>query len=229
MKKIIAITFLFFLASNVVFAQMDESIKPKSFEPVYSSMKVSELILPAFDNAEAAHLDLNDAKNGKLPLFSRNIKCNINLGNNDFTAIPAANGKGWIKQKQITSKGALGLVVLFDMLYLPEGATLHVYSPDKKQVLGAFTHTNTPLPIAFNAGIIAGESCIVEYYEPMNQLGKGTLAITEIGHAYRWVKDIEDITGVNASGSCEVNVACSEADNWQNQKRAVARILVVAN
>ncbi|HLP49813.1 MAG TPA: T9SS type A sorting domain-containing protein [Chitinophagales bacterium] len=230
MRKIFAITVLLFLAQVEVFAQMDESIKPKSFELAYSNLKVSELVLPAFDSAEAAHLDLNDSKNGKLPLFSRNIKCHVSLASNDFTeTLPATNDNGRIKQKQITSKGALGLVVLFDKLYLPEGATLHVYSPDRKQVLGAFTHSNTPSPIAFNAGIIAGESCIIEYYEPFEQFGKSILAITEIGHAYRWVKDIEDLTGVNASGACEVNVACSEATNWQNQKRAVARILVVAN
>ena len=50
-----------------------------------------------------------------------------------------------------------------------------------------------------------------------------------MGHAYRWVTHLKNTTNASASGSCQVNVACSEAANWASQIRGVARILVVAD
>lgn len=228
MKKLTAITVLIVTICFNAFAQMDESLQPRSFTQGLLLKETQPKLLPAFDEKQAAQLDLNDSKNGNLPLFSRNVANYLTVSQpGHFETIRTATGT--VYYRTVTSANALGLVLLFNKLYLPEGAMLHVYRPDRKQVLGAYTHTNTPAgAVPFNAGMIAGPSCVIEYYEPAAQTGKGILEITETGHAYRWLKTIEDVTGVEASGACEVNVACSEANNWQEQKRATARILVVA-
>src|ERR1043165_1103841 len=207
MRKLIATTCAILSLSLFAKAQMDESIQPRSFAPIYQGWdnNISEMVLPALDATKTAELDMNDAKNGKLPLFSRNVPCHLSLTPHNFDAFAADNEhyEGWISVKKISAKGAQGLVILFDKLYIPEGATLHVYSADHKQVLGAYTHENTPEPAVFNAGLIAGETCFIEYFEPVSQLGKGIIEISEIGYAYRWVKDAAD---ASAAGSCEVNV-----------------------
>ncbi len=231
MKKLIAITVLIVSICLNAVAQMDENIKPISFTAGLNLNENTVKVLPAFDADKAARLDMNDSKNGKLPMFSRNLPCMLSLANNgDFEKLAYTAGNkpvGTVYYRTVKSANALGLVVLFDKLYLPEGATLHVYSADRRQVLGAYTNANTPSPKPFNAGIIVGDSYVLEYFEPASQAGKGIIETSQTGHAYRWLKAIEDATGVQAAGSCEVNVACSEADNWQDQKRAVARILVV--
>jgi hypothetical protein len=130
---------------------------------------------------------------------------------------------------QITSVGALGVIPLFDKLYIPEGSFLHIYIPKREEILGAFTHDNTLEPRAFCAGLIHGETCVVEYFEPASQKGNGMVSINQVGHAYRWVAPLKSTTDTTASGSCQVNVACSEAANWTNQVRGVARILVVVD
>ena len=230
MKKVTTVIVLFFTVV-IVSAQFNKHIAPKSFTGEAVINKVKETRLPAFNSLEAAELDRNESKNGNLPYFARHIACNLNLTNGTFAlnVYPESKPTGIIANAQIKSAAAQGLVVLFDTLYLPEGATLHVFSPDKQQVLGAFTHDNTPTPMPFNAGIIYGESCVIEYYEPMEHLGKGIVQIKQVGHAYRWLDKRKADKIADPSDPCEVDVACSEGNPWANQIRAVARIVVVDN
>lgn len=228
MKKLMAIAVVLFTAS-LVKAQYNKDIIPKSFESINQVTEAKTNILTPFNAQQAAELDFKEGKNGTLPHFARHIACNLNLNNSTFsqTKYKAGSEEGILYTAKIISAGAKGLVVLFSNLYIPDGAMLHVYSADKKQVLGAYTHSNTPEPTPFNAGIIYGESCTIEYYEPISQAGNGVLDINQIGHGYRWLNKPEVAANAIASDPCEVNVACSEASGWANQVRAVARILVV--
>ncbi len=229
MKRINAIVVISFIFCTVATAQFDETIFPKS--TVYSAAlftKPQEIVLPAFSLTEAEQLDKNDAKNGHLALFSRNINTNITLNNSGVWNDLPDGSRVW--RVKITSVNALALVPLFDKFYLPEGATMYVYMPGKEEVLGAFTHDNSPEVRAFCTGIIHGETCIVEYNEPKEVKGKGIISINQVGHAYRWIAPLSRSTNsATAAGACEVNVVCSEAANWADQVRSAARILAVSN
>ncbi|HWB64273.1 MAG TPA: hypothetical protein VG603_12230, partial [Chitinophagales bacterium] len=165
------------------FSQQDEKILPKSLNyKQIESAEPREIVLPAFSAKEWASLDYNDEKNGHMPKYARCIDTDISPRNSGtWTVIP---GLGRIWRVKITSKNALALVPLFDSLYLPEGATLHVYMPDREETFGAFTHGNTPEPRAFCSGIIHGETCILEYFEPIQETGNGIIHINKVGHAY---------------------------------------------
>lgn len=224
MKKLFAITTLFFALVQLSSAQFDETLQPKSFK--LSLKPLAPVVLPDFIMSAAEQADITEAKNGDLPKFSRSVYTTINLTNSGTWSQLANGDRIW--RVQVTSKDALGLIPLFDKLYLPPGATLHVYMPGREEILGAFTNANTPEPRAFCSGLIHGETCILEYFEPAAQQNQGILSLNEVGHAYRWVTPLKDANGTSAAGSCEVNVKCSEADNWADQVRAVARILVIA-
>lgn len=205
-------------------AQMYPSLKPKSV--IYGSAIFSappEIVLPAFDQQWADSLDADDALQGRLPKIGRYIPVDISFNNaGKWTYLP--NG-GRVWRVQITSKNALGITPLFNQLYLPPGATLHAYTPDRQEILGAFTNLNTLEVHAFCPGMVHGESCIIEYYEPPAQMGKGILTMNKISHCYRGIdqpgKSIE-----SSSGPCEVNAVCSEGDNWRDQIRSVCLINV---
>ena len=225
MKKLFALSIIFFVAVYFVSAQSDETIQPKSFK--LSVAEIPEVVLPAFVMSAAEQADITDAKNGELPKFSRSINTNITLDNaGKWTVLPTGDR---IWQVKITSANALALIPLFNKLFLPEGALLHVYTPKHEETLGAFTHNNTLEPRSFCTGVLHGETCVIEYFEPVAQKGKGIVSINEVGHAYRWVTPLKDANAANAAGACEVNVTCSEATNWADQVRGVARILVVGS
>jgi hypothetical protein len=224
MKKLIAFSCLFFVAYLFVSAQFDENILPKSFK--FAQAHEQEIILPKFNLTQAEAADLYDAKDGTLPKISRTIETNISPENSGTWTVLADGSRIW--KVKITSNGALGLIPLFDKFYLPEGSLLHVYTNDREEILGAFTHSNSAAVRSFCPGLIHDESCVIEYYEPISQKGKGIISISGVGHAYRWVsKPHKNLN--SGSGSCEVNVTCPEAASWQDQKRSVVMILVVGN
>jgi len=225
MKKFIAICITCFVFLTTAFGQMDRNIAPQTSKfSAHLFGKVNEIVLPAFTKEELASLDYNDSKNGHAPAVARNIATNINLNTGTWTDLP--NG-GRVWRIEITGKGALAVAPLFDRLYLPPGASLHFYMPLKQELLGAFTNDITPTSRAFCPGLIHGESCMVEYFEPAAQKGKGILSINKVGYAYRDIKPLPRGNEKSGSGPCEVNVVCPEGDNWSNQVRSVVRIFIV--
>ncbi|MCW5906877.1 MAG: T9SS type A sorting domain-containing protein [Chitinophagales bacterium] len=218
---------LLFVGSLVLCKASGNSPTPPKSSTVPSSffLPIPENTLSPLDISETEHLDKVDLKNGELPKFSRSIYTNITLANSGTWSAMPDGGRVW--QVKISSQGALALIPFYNKFYLPEGSTLHIYTPDKKEVLGAFTTIDNPANGYYCTGLIHGNACIVEYYEPQHAFGKGELSINEVGYAYRWVKSFDESgRGFGDADACEVNVNCSEGNLYQDPKRSVVRILV---
>ena len=226
MKKLYAVAAILLAIVSGAVAQVNDQIAPKSFsisKRVLSPLQ--EFKLAPLTITEAERLDKIDEKTGELPKFSRSIYTNINLDNAGSWTQLANGDRIW--RTAISAPGALGLVPLFNKYYLPKGAALHVYMPGQEEVLGAFTDANNPANGYFCTGLIHGDVAVVEYYEPAAVRGMGYFNINEVGYAYRFVPPLYKSTDeFGTSASCEVNVNCTEGTNYQDQKRAVVRILV---
>lgn len=209
-----------------VYAQVNDKIQPKSFTISEKELTAPKLIqLTPLNLTEAERLDNVDQKTGDLPKFSRSVYTNLSIQNAGSWTELANGDRIW--RMQLTSQGALGLIPFFNKFHLPPGATLHVYTTDREEVLGAFTSDNNSADGYFCTGLIHGENCIIEYYEPYQVRGMGYFNINEVGYAYRWVRPLhKDSREFGTSQSCEVNVNCTEGANYQDEKRAVVRILV---
>ncbi len=207
-------------------AQMNTDLQPKSFLLAKKFFnQPSATVLPALNISDAERLDKIDVKNGELPKFSRSIYTNITLDNSGSWSELPDGGHVW--QLQLSSPGALALIPYFNRFYIPAGAYLHVYTPGKEEVLGAFTSDNNPANGYYTTGLLHGDVAILEYYEPKNVRGQGALSLNEVGYAYRWVKPLQkDAREFGDASSCEVNVACSEGTPYADQIRSVVRILV---
>ncbi len=228
MKKLLTLTFT--ISLTLAIAQINSTIKPLSFNLPDIPQNIAQFELPAFNLPEAELADEQDEKNGELPKFSRSI----------FTDITLTNAGNWIElsngdrlwRVKIKSDGAQALLLYYNKFFLPTGATLHVYTEDKTEIRGAFTSFNNPRNGYFATGLTHGESCIIEYFEPVKVKGQGIISLNEIGHAYRWVNSIfpnvrgGSALGFNQSDACEVNINCEEGNDWQNEKRAVSCIIV---
>jgi hypothetical protein len=125
---------------------------------------------------------------------------------------------------------ALSVNLLYDKFHLPENAKFFIYSSDKKQSIGAFTSINNKgtkeNPQGFATGLVYGDKVTLEYYQPEEVTDEGIISIAYVVHGYRYIYLPGSSENVTASGSCQVNVDCSEGQNWQNEKNAVALILV---
>jgi len=128
---------------------------------------------------------------------------------------------------KLVCEGALALKMQFDKFYLPEGCELFLYNEEKSHVLGAYTSNNNYEAGVFSTELVKGDAIILEYYEPQEITTSPLLHISDIAYAYRNVSFMFGNTDdFGDSDYCQVNINCSpEGNNWQDEKRGVARIL----
>lgn len=216
MKKII---FLFtttaFFYSFIIRAQENPTIAPYSFNNALEN-NIPVISMPFHD----FNKDIIEAeefqKQGNYPRFARTFDLDLTMLNAGIWTDLTNGDRVW--RLNFKSNGALGLCLFFDNFFLPEGATLHFYSPDHKYVSGSYTNADNQGNELFSTEFMNGSEGIIEYFEPGNVKGQGKLKVTSLAHQYRLLPMADD---------CEVNVNCTpEGDNWQDEKKGVVRILV---
>jgi len=111
----------------------------------------------------------------------------------------------------------------FHEFVVPEGAQVFVYN-EMDEVLGGFEAGSNPGHDQLGVDLLAGDRITVEYVEPLAVQGLGRLRVGQVTHGYR------DLFGrakdLNDSGSCNNNVICPLGDNYRDQIRSVAMIVV---
>ncbi|MCD4747449.1 MAG: T9SS type A sorting domain-containing protein [Bacteroidales bacterium] len=141
-----------------------------------------------------------------------------------WTSLPDG-GKIW--RLKLISKGALALSIYYNNFWLPKGGKLFLYNEDKTQVIGAFTEINNQKSGLFATELIQGETITLEYFEPAGSKEKPIISISELAYAYRGVNSLfRDSKGFGDSDFCEVNINCSEGNDWQDEKRGIVRIYI---
>ncbi len=197
---------------------------PPSFKQNLSLKNVDFLNLETPDLKQVYKEDDEIWEKQGLFRFAVGVPVDVNLDNSGtWTDLP--NG-GRIWRLHLKSFGSLATGVYYDDFYLPLGARLFVYDPSHKHVLGAYTYRNNQEGGLFANEVIPGDEVILELYLPEKLTAKPRLSIDEISYAYKNAGFVEE-RGVRASDTCEVNVNCSpEGDDWQDEKRGVAKILV---
>lgn len=204
------------MCSAFSFAQEDSDASPYSFTHSLTET-VPTIIMPAHDFTQ----DIKDAeeflKAGNYFRFAKHFDVNVTMITaGAWSELP--NGDH-LWRLNLKSAGALSTDLFFDNFYIPEGASLNVYTPDHKQVSRTYTHDDNQGNELFSTEFLSGEEQTIEYFEPASVRGQGKLRITQLAHQYRMVP---------MADACEVNIICSpEGDNWQDEKRGVVRIYVV--
>ncbi|MFH2144329.1 MAG: PKD domain-containing protein [Bacteroidota bacterium] len=230
MKNFLIVGIFIFLSFEfqVIIAQTVERANPISFESRNVSLGVPLVDLPSFDSESMLKEDeINIANKAPIPYrFAKQFIVNYNLDNSGKWEILPDGHKLW--RLTIRSQGAYSLNFVFSPFRIPEGAKVFLYNSDRTSILGALTSKNNQEFNSLATTVIPGDEITIEYFEPVNPEFKGELCITEIFHAYRniveWVKFKDSSFG--ASGSCNIDINCPEGANWQDEKKAVCRIIM---
>jgi hypothetical protein len=224
MKKLSFILMGLLLACPILKAQISKGGKPYSYAANLAP-DVNTKTVPAVSLANLRKEDVLHEKQG-LPLRIGIIFPVSYSLNNAGTWNTLPNGDR-IWRLKIDVQGALATSLYYQDFHLPEGATLFVYNEDHSQLIGSFTSANNEQTGLFATEILKGNISIVEYYEPVAVKGQGRFTISGVNNIYSdKIPESKTVKTVGASGSCNVNVNCPEGANWQNQKRAVARIVL---
>ncbi len=155
--------------------------------------------------------------------FAVNLPVDVTPENSgNWTDLPDGSR---IWRMTIVAPGALAVSAYFDRFHIPEEGRLYLYNSDKTRVIGAFTEINNSPGGYFATELVTGDKITLEYDLPAGQQESPVLHVYEIAYAYRGVKGTETSDQVvGTGGSCEVNINCTEGDNWQQQKKGVVRI-----
>ena len=215
MKKALLIVTLLSITS-FTFAQISLGGEPFSFEMDQLKSAPAKIILDKPDITVQLEDDINRDAFKYPPRDAVIISVNKSLSE-DGNWTKLTNGDR-ICRMEIHVPEAVSLELFYENFYLPEGAKLFLYSPDKEQVLGAFTELNNKPRNRFATDAIFGSTTVIEYYEPASVEGQGSLTIKDLGYAYR------DMRSGGGSQHCEVDVNCSEGEGWVNEIDASVRI-----
>ncbi len=223
--RVLMVCVLFFASYATSYSQISQGGLPPGLE-----LEQTKTIEPApFEIMEDFDLDalrkedaIVDGQPGMPWRFGNNFDVNLNPDNSGTWYELEDGSRLW--RLGLTSKGALTLNLGFDKYKLADGAELFVYTPNGKNVQGAFTSFNNQQDGYFATAPIEGDAVIVEYYEPKGVAFEGEINIFRITHGYRGVGEMVE-KGFGDSGSCNLNVACDEAEGWDSQIRSVAKIL----
>ena len=225
---------LFFIGFSVcinAWAQLSTNEKPVSFGRE-SELRVSRsssrpsVTMPQLDVAKLNKEDVEDEEYDVPPRFGYPHRVNYNLNNSGVWYSLPNGDKLW--QLNIVCPNALSVNFCYDKFWIPEGGKLYVYSKDKKHTIGAFTYKNNKGERGnvrgFATGLVYGNDIILEYYQPKDVMADAIISIEYVVHGYRYI----NIGAKSLGNSCDsmVNVNCEEGCNWQNEKKAVALILV---
>ncbi len=244
MKKIsFASVLLMLTISFNVFSQINIGGTPRSFktpeiqaslnnvkkEVLYGNLKLKDIdshIIKADVNWDEIYAE--DEFNNSIGLPPRvgfSLRADLNPENSGTWDVLPCGTLIW--RLKISSPDAKSLSLIVDNFNMPEEAKLFVYDSNRKHVIGAFTNKNNNPSGVFTTHLIPGEELIIEY----EQYKKGQEE-QEIPSDFKFnIKSIlfnymtEGPFGETKDLSCMVNINCPEGDNWQKEKRGVAKIL----
>ncbi|MEY3049779.1 MAG: hypothetical protein RL365_1817 [Bacteroidota bacterium] len=136
-----------------------------------------------------------------------------------------ANGdRQW--KLRVSSEGAEALSFLFQTFKLNGKSTLEIKNNQGVLLHQVLTAKDVEEHFMYNAALCFGDEMVLILTEPAH-VTPSELFIDRIMYNYRSTGTGTE-EKINESEACEVNVNCSPVgDNWQDEKRGVARIYVV--
>jgi len=177
---------------------------------------VQTITTPALDRQAIDREDIKREMNGLPPRFA--------IPQATFVS-PQAGGTWelidndtWVWRLRIQCPDAHNINLGFTRYRMPEGGQLFVYSTDGEQVIRAFTQADNEQHGQLWTPVLLTDDLTVEVTISAAQRDELELELTTIGHGYKGFG-----TDPSAlSGSCNIDVVCSQGDPWLNEIKSVA-------
>ena len=214
--KNIIILYLIFCQPIFFFAQK-QHIK-QILKPPFT---LSEYILPVLDVDSFIQEDKRNAKDKTIPFrFGINVEVDISMQKHG-SIMEYVDKSIW--QIKISSKSAKSLNLRFDQFILTKEAQLYIYAPNIDKLYGPYYAHKLNI---FSTTIIPDGSLVISLIQPKNNQNS-ILHIDRVTHGYKALE--ENDFGLGNSGPCNVNSICPEGNDWRDQIRSTAMIVVGGN
>lgn len=225
-KRLLAVLTITACLSGVK-AQLSEGGTPASFnypETLRSGSPESVQIFSSpFSIRQLREADIEEEEEGAPIRIATLLPADLSPDNSgEWLTLPGGE-KIW--RLRIKVPEATALTLYYRSFSIPPGGKLFIYNSAKTQILGAYTYQTNPSTAYFATEFVAGEETILEYEAPEKSGVPVTpdIQIEEIGYGYRDFL-VPQLTSVQASGSCNVNVNCEEGNLWESEKKGICKL-----
>ena len=233
MRKLILFSLILLGASlhpTLLNAQISFGGSPASFN--FENYKLNSPVYEAvvdFDVRKLLEEDVEWNNSGNPPRCAKIITVCLNaVDNGEWTTLPDGT---WIWHLEIYAPDALAVMLYYDKFIIPQGGKLFLYNPDRTKVLGAYTEKTNTFGAEFATEFVSGDKIILEYTAPeADEMFIPEIEITGVAYGYNYLIVPEGKNSWNtrwggSSDPCQVNINCPEGDEWQNEKKGIARII----
>ncbi len=221
MKKLVySMLVLVLLMSSNVFGQSNISAINK-FE-ISKNIPVRSVEAP--DRVQLAEEDALRDHQGLLYRIGVARLTNVNTANSGIWSTLANGDRQW--QLIVNAPGAEAISFLFETFKIYGGTTFRIQDMNGQDVHPIMTTLDVQEHFRQHAALCFGDKLLLTLTEP-KYTTPSEIDMDRIMYNYRSTGN-PNAQKINESETCEVNVNCSPVgDTWQDEKRGVARILVV--
>ena len=124
----------------------------------------------------------------------------------------------------IQSRGAFGIGINFSQFFLSENAKLYIYDFGQTYYIGSFTSLNNKDSEVLSTSIVKSDHVIIELTVPRNEMKNIKLHINSIIHDSTDILNYYNNSSSNSREDCNINVICSEGDDWRDQINGAVRV-----
>lgn len=194
---------LFFslLLSTTILAQIDQRIA-RNATPLN---KVERMNMPSQNNEALYEAELEQRKPSRPDHFA--VPMDTHITPEKHGTWEQLEGGKLLWRMRVYSKNAKSLNLGFTKYVMPASGSMILYSPDYDNVMGPFTPADNETHEQLWTPILDGEEIVIEIQINEAEKAQLQLELSKVNH---------DFVGINAmmSGSCNLDVACGEADGW---------------
>lgn len=158
--------------------------------------------------------DVINEKLGHAPRFAIERKVDINPIQEQWSVEQGL----WVSRHRIVAANAVSLNFAF-RFRMSRHSKVKIYSSDFSHSLRDFTYDDNNSDNEFWTPIIKSNDVIVELIVPKEELNDFLFEVFQINQGYRTFGQRTE-----KSGSCNIDVSCSEAGGWENEINTVAVI-----
>lgn len=166
---------------------------------------VEKATMPSLDNQALLDAELQRRGPGIAPKYAENIEVEISPATNGNWEDLADGNSVW--RMKIESVGAKSLNLGFTKYLMPTNGTLILYTPNYERVMGPFTPADNEEHEQLWTPILNGDELVIEVQLPTVEKENLELELKYVNHDFIGFSSM-------ASGSCNLDVICSEADGW---------------
>lgn len=129
------------------------------------------------------------------------------------------NGDTMVWKQRVVAPNSVSLNFAFEQFHLPAGATLQIYATDFSSEIRPFTSLDNNVDRELWTPVIMSDDVTIEARVPVAKMAELELALTKINQGFRTFAQRTE-----KAGACNIDVACSEGEGWEEEINSVAVI-----